>query len=225
MSEKVYAVIWPVLDITYLNVILSVFGQLFKRDKESKFIKFCPSCTIIAELYKPSLINVATNNQEETVELQFPNNLEINATRKYSDTALIIYSHGGIDPVIEVLQQQNADINSMTNGGRSALILATWKGQKEVVNRLLQNTVISNDDRKTALFVAASYGNKDIIEILLQNNVDINSKTEYGETALIFASRIGQTQIVEVLVQNDADINESDRYGRTALMYAAWQVV
>ena len=171
------------------------------------------------------MINVATNNQEETVELQFPNNLDFNATRKYSDTALIIYSHGGIDPVIEVLQQRNEDLNSMTNGGRRALILASWKGQTEVVNGLLQNTVTSIDDRKTALFVAASYGSKDIIEILLQNNVDINSKTEEGETALIFASRNGQTQIVEVLLQNYADINKSDHYGRTALMYAAWQVV
>src|SRR5438067_227001 len=59
----------------------------------------------------------------------------------------------------------------------------------------------------TALQIACWQGNKDIVSLLLKNGANINSQTSNGETPLHLAVRYGFAEVVDMLLQQGADIN------------------
>ncbi|MBE6463631.1 MAG: ankyrin repeat domain-containing protein, partial [Alphaproteobacteria bacterium] len=82
------------------------------------------------------------------------------------------------------------DVNAKTNGGRTALIIASHDGDKEIV------------------------------ELLIEKGADVNAKANGGSTALMRASRDGYTDVAEVLIQNGADVNQKNNSGQNAMMVA-----
>lgn len=73
---------------------------------------------------------------------------------------------------------------------------------------------------ETALMIASYKGNLEIVKLLVDNGADVNIKSDIGNTALMFASEYGQLDIVKYLVENGADINIKDDDGESALIHA-----
>lgn len=76
---------------------------------------------------------------------------------------------------------------------------------------------------QTALMLAAYKSEKEIVELLVEHGADVNSTNSYGITALMLASNAfskTQTQIVEYLIEHGADINAVNKIGESALFYA-----
>ena len=76
-------------------------------------------------------------------------------------------------------------------------------------------------DGKTALMWASLKGHKDVVQALLEAKADKDMQDEGGETALMIASRNGHKDIVQALLEAEADKDMQGPEGWTALMIAS----
>ena len=74
------------------------------------------------------------------------------------------------------LLEAGADVNSQDDDGMTALIWATYKGYKEIV------------------------------ELLINADADVNVMADDGMTALILAALKGHTEIAELLISSSAEV-------------------
>ena len=76
---------------------------------------------------------------------------------------------------------------------------------------------------RTLLMMAIIRGDKEIVERLLSIDVyaDVNRADEYGNTALIFACERGDVDVVKRLIKAGAQVNRQNKNGMTALMACA----
>ena len=78
---------------------------------------------------------------------------------------------------VEMLVNLCVDINAK-NEGETALMKASQKGYKEIVEILLENGAdvnVKGYSDWTALMHASHYGHKDVVELLLENGVNLDS--------------------------------------------------
>ncbi len=114
-----------------------------------------------------------------------------------------------------------ANVNAANNYGQTALIYASWKGYKDIVEILINASAdihAINRWGTNALINAVLKGHKEIVQILIEAGTDVNAKDNNVRTALIYASEKGHKDIVEILIKANADINAKDKDGKTALM-------
>lgn len=80
---------------------------------------------------------------------------------------------------------------------------------------------VSKDIGETALAIAAFKGNNEMVEFLLQNKADPNAVDSYGVYPILGAARMDRAQVIETLLKNKVDVNTKKKNGETALHYAA----
>ena len=123
-----------------------------------------------------------------------------------------------------MLLEKGADVNVKTGYGSTALGLASWNGDTEIVRMLLEKGAdVNAKDAKgsTALMKASLNGYTKVVSILLEKGADVNAKHNNRSTALIKASWDGHTEIVRMLLEKGADVNAKDADGSTALIKAS----
>ncbi|KAK6625728.1 hypothetical protein RUM43_006027 [Polyplax serrata] len=80
-----------------------------------------------------------------------------------------------------------------------------------------------DENGMTPLQHAAFKGNKDIVQLLLDQGADVNSgKHEYSYTALHFAALSGSTDVCQLLLEHGAKTYSTNSVGRTASQMAAF---
>ncbi len=129
----------------------------------------------------------------------------------------------------EMLELETArpDFNAKDKYGGTALIDASFKGQKDIVELLiLERADLNAQDNQgdTALMNAAIKGHIEIVELLISNGADVSVKDNTGNTALIDSAkypRKSACEIIALLKDNGADVNVNNKFGLTALIYAA----
>ena len=134
-----------------------------------------------------------------------------------------------VDNHLELLEIEFSppDVNAKDKYGATALIDASFKGQKEAVELLiLEGANLNAQDRlgDTALMNAALKGHIEIVEFLISKGADVNLKDNSGNTALIDSAKYARgsaCDIMALLVDNDADVNAKNKLGLTALIFAA----
>lgn len=95
-----------------------------------------------------------------------------------------------LEDVLKFLKE-GADINSVSDSGRSALMFAS------------ENCMVS------------------VAQTLLQMNADVNLKDRDGDTALVYATAESCLPIVKSLLhRRDLELNERDKSGKTVFDYA-----
>ena len=109
-----------------------------------------------------------------------------------------------------VLSSSLADVNMAGGLFGSALASASARGQKEVVQILLENGAnvnIVGGIYGSALASASVFGRNEIVRTLLENGADVDMVGgDYG-SALALASAFGQKEVVQILLENGADVN------------------
>jgi serine/threonine-protein phosphatase 6 regulatory ankyrin repeat subunit B len=78
-----------------------------------------------------------------------------------------------------------------------------------------------SDDGSTALMLAAQAGQKEVVDVLVAANADVNTRSNDGLTALMNAANEGHWEIVSALVSANADVQCVNKDSMTALMHAA----
>lgn len=109
--------------------------------------------------------------------------------------------------LVKSLLAAGADVNAVSEGGKTALIRATTRGYLDIVRVLLDAGADVNAKKEngaTALIVAVFLGYADIVRVLLASGADPDAQTAQGTTAGKWAQSIGFTEIVELLNNADA---------------------
>ncbi len=117
---------------------------------------------------------------------------------------------GAAAKVAELLKQDSSLIGARDADGSTPLHCATWKGQKEVVEVLLQhkadvNIHNNNDHWGTTPLHAAAHGNqKAIAELLIAHGADVNAINLNGRTPLAETEFHKATPVAKLLKQHGA---------------------
>lgn len=110
-------------------------------------------------------------------------------------TALMIASQLNLPKITQTLIDSNAEINYQNNIGRTSLILACQRCQKD--------------------------NNYSLVKMLIDSRADVNLQTPNGETALMLTIKCNGTvnlQTIKLLIDSGSDVNLQNDYGYTALM-------
>ena len=100
------------------------------------------------------------------------------------------------------------------------------EGKGSIINSEESGVNIKDNNGFNALMVACKKGNKDVVQLLLDNSerhIDLNARNNGGLTAFMLACARGHTNVVQLLLDNlerNIDLNARSSVGRTALMFA-----
>mgnify|MGYP006290946741 CR=1 FL=1 len=125
---------------------------------------------------------------------------------------------------VERMIENNTDLNAKTEEGLTALLIACYCNEKEIVELLIDNGVNVNEDfyqYGTPIMFSSRNGNLEIAQILIDNGGDINCKDiVVGFTPLSYASFNGNSKTVKFLIENGADVDIRSKNRRTSIMLA-----
>ena len=140
---------------------------------------------------------------------------------------VILLKRKGIDTLGALLQAEKLNINIVNprNKNRTALMLASYYGVRELVELLLSAPEIhvneQDDEGFNALSLAASKNRTEVMELLL-NRRDIRKDVsdQNGGSPLFVAAANGAVEAVRVLLKHNVDILKKDCDGQTVLAQA-----
>ncbi|OJD15619.1 hypothetical protein AJ78_04139 [Emergomyces pasteurianus Ep9510] len=139
-------------------------------------------------------------------------------------TALMVASYFGHSDVAQLLMDQNIDLESKDEDGRTSLSWAVMTGHEAVAKLLLEAGANpeSKDGRGwTPLSHAVSAKDGSLIKLLLEKGADLESKDLYGWTPLIWATGGDEyNPIVKILLEKGANPESKGKDGRTFLSWA-----
>ncbi len=132
----------------------------------------------------------------------------------------------GVAASLKAGANPDATVNKTDNV--TALMMASYNGNKAIVSLLLQNGATINAqntyDGATSLMWVAAQGHDEVARLLLAAGADANIVNQSGETALMMAVYGESVSIVrDLLDSTDIDINRQNPVGLSALMVAAYQ--
>ena len=127
-----------------------------------------------------------------------------------SEMVQLLLDHGG-----------TAQVNPTADGETSALMLASYHGNSEIVKMLLEKGAkvnLHNENEVFALTLAAGQGNVEVVKELLERRADVNLKGKGGSTALLsvlspddhVVHQQSKIAIVELLLEYGADVKVQD---------------
>jgi len=132
---------------------------------------------------------------------------------------------GMLSKVKELLKVHPTQINAYSPDGFTAVSLAAFLGNQEVVVYLLEqnadpNLAANNTSKVNALHAAVAYNDAVISQILLENGANVNQSQMQGVTAIHSAAHRGNLALVKLLVKHGADwLAKTDEH-KTALDFA-----
>lgn len=140
------------------------------------------------------------------------------------DRKLIEYAEQGNTEEVKRLLKSGADINATGEGGRTAVLAATYHNQVETVDALIEagaDINIRDHNRNNVFLYAGAEGLLDILRLAIDAGADVTLTNRYGGTALIPAADRGHVEIVrELLTRTDVDIDHINNLNWTALLEA-----
>jgi len=128
---------------------------------------------------------------------------------------------------ILAIDSDRPDVNMQDEYGVTALMDASSKGQKDLVELLILEGADLNardNQENTALMLAALKGHVEIVELLVSNGAGVSLKDKTGNTALIESAKYARKsacEIITLLKENGARVNAKNKYGLTAVIFAA----
>lgn len=173
------------------------------------------------------LINAASEGDIAATQQLIREGVNVNEPRNSNgESALVVASMNGKIDIVRTLIQAGADVDLRTKYNDTALSLASWKCQSNIIELLLNNRAEPNVQNttygSTPLMLLVSYCNDTkSVKALLRKGARVDSKNNDGDTALMTAASKGHAAIVSILLDNGANVNLGGWSDQTALYLAA----
>ena len=118
-----------------------------------------------------------------------------------------------------------ANVNQAQPDGTTPLQWATYRVDRELVDRLLKRGAKANVVNRygaSPIAEAVRVASPELAAMLLEAGADPNAANEDDMTVLMLAARTGNVAVAELLVKAGADVNRRERYkDQSAVMWAA----
>lgn len=121
---------------------------------------------------------------------------------------------------IEAYLRQGVPVDTTDEGGLTALMIASYKGNERAVEQLLSygaDIHARADGGYGALHWAALGGNGMVIRMLINHRADVNMVTRYGLSPLLQAATNGHYEACQLLIKHGAFVNLASSEGWTPL--------
>ncbi len=102
----------------------------------------------------------------------------------------------------------------------SPLMIASMKGQVEIVRKLIARDADVNKTGWTPLHYAATGGQLEVIQILLDESAYIDAESPNKSTPLMMAAKYGSLAAVKLLLESGADPRLRNQLGLSAVDFA-----
>lgn len=102
----------------------------------------------------------------------------------------------------------------------SPLMMAAFKGHKEMVRKLIARDAHVNKTGWTPLHYAATAGHVEIIELLLEEHAFVDAESPNKSTPLMMAAKYGSLPAVKLLLENGAVPTLRNELGLSAIEFA-----
>ena len=130
---------------------------------------------------------------------------------------------GSREVVAALLRHPGTDLERQAVNGNTALMMAAFKRDEEVVRALLAKGAKVNQPGWTALHYAAASGDVAIAQLLIERGAQVNAlspRPSGAVTPLMMAAREGQDGIVRLLLAKGANAGLKNTEGFTAAQLA-----
>jgi ankyrin repeat protein len=124
----------------------------------------------------------------------------------------------------KMMLEAGANPNARDMGQNTAILMAAYHSQREMVRRLLDLGVDVNvlgSIGYTPIGVAAKRNDSEIVKMLIGAKAQLDVHDHAGGTPLTNAIRFRRDENIKLLLQAGADVNIADGMGNTPLMLAA----
>lgn len=115
---------------------------------------------------------------------------------------------------------EQVDVNALNPSDESALMLASLKGQEDMVRKLIARGADVNKTGWTPLHYAASGGHVGVMRLLFEHHAFVDPESPNGTTPLMMAAQYGNGAAVKLLLDEGAVPTARNRLGLNALDFA-----
>lgn len=159
---------------------------------------------------------------EGTVTTLIRANAAIVLQNKKGQTPLHSAAKSGQTPLLTLLLEHGANIDSTTSKGRTALHLAAKRGYKDavkvLVDRLLASSInLQDKNGDTALHLACERGGEEVIETLIEYGASATIQNNDGHNAIHLAVLRDDEEMVERLLRAGGSLIQKNKVGHTPI--------
>ena len=146
------------------------------------------------------------NNRADVVKKMLAEGYSPNIKMPNGDPALVYAIRADNERVIPLLlKAKGIDVDQSNAAGESALMVAAYKKNIELVNELLaKGAIVDRASGWSPLHYAAAAGSTELVDLFLSKGANPNVRTAAGVTPLFMAARIAHRPSVEHLLKAGA---------------------
>lgn len=143
------------------------------------------------------------------------------SSAQYSDV-FELSKKGTAKEAEDFFKSNTVDFNTVSSYGFTPLIMATYYGNEEMVDFLIEKKADLDyvSPEGTALMAATVKGNQGIVEKLLKKGANPDLTNKNGMTALMYAVQFENKEIIKLLLHYKVDVFKKNSEGKTAFEYA-----
>lgn len=189
---------------------------------------FLQKDTVLTEKNIATLSLTAASNGHLSILLWLFEQKRFFSTDKHKNEVLFAAVGGGHRDIILWLKKQNVDLSITNNLGQNILLIATAKGQLDIIKWILiEGAVIginlTNKDTlgQTPFLVAVAYDQFEVAQWYLKRGASLDERDKHQRTAILIAASHGYLHMLKWLLSCGASLASSNDIGNNALFIAA----